>query len=66
MSNIEQFNNYLIKTKISKLKSEISKYDYIGVKIATGCASREEYAEQIAKAEELRLQIRELEAKLVK
>lgn len=46
--------------KIEELKKELSTYDYIGVKIATGCATIEEYAEQIAYCEELRKQIRKL------
>lgn len=36
----------------------------IGTKIATGVATREEYAEQIAHCEILRKRIRELEAML--
>lgn len=43
---------------------EIQRYDYIGIKIATGVATIEDYAEQIAHMEELRKQIRELEAKI--
>ena len=43
------------------LKSELSKFDYIGVKIAMGVATREEYAEQIACTERLREKIRKLE-----
>lgn len=47
--------------KISSLKEKLATYDYIGVKIAMGVATREEYAEQIAYTESLRQQIRELE-----
>lgn len=43
------------------LKAELSKFDYIGVKIAMGVATREEYAEQIACTERLREKIRKLE-----
>ena len=43
------------------LKSELSKFDYIGVKIAMGVATKEEYAEQIARTEQLREKIRKLE-----
>ena len=46
--------------KIAELKKELATYDYIGVKIATGCATIEQYAEQIAYCEELRKQIRRL------
>ena len=47
--------------KINSLKRELEKYDYIGVKIAMGVATREEYAEQIAYTETIREQIRQLE-----
>lgn len=49
-----------IEREIRALKAELARYDYIGVKIATGCATKEEYAEQIAHCEELRKKIREL------
>lgn len=47
--------------EIQALKNELSTFDYIGVKIAMGVATREEYAEQIACTERLREQIRKLE-----
>ena len=47
--------------QINSLKEELLKYDYIGVKIAMGVATKKEYAEQIAYTETLREQIRELE-----
>lgn len=50
--------------KLDSLYLEIKRYDYIGIKIATGVATIEDYAEQIAHMEELRKQIRELEAKI--
>lgn len=53
-----------ILQKLEGLYLEIKSYDYIGVKIATGVATIEEYAEQIAYMEKLRTQIRELEAKV--
>lgn len=51
----------LNQKQIEKLKQELATYDYIGVKIATGAATREEYAEQITYCEQLRREIRELE-----
>lgn len=51
--------------KIADLKKELSTYDYIGVKIATGCATIEQYAEQIAYCEELRKQIRKLKGEII-
>lgn len=53
-----------ILQKLEGLYLEIQRYDYIGIKIATGVATIEDYAEQIAHMEELRKQIRELEAKI--
>lgn len=50
--------------KLESLYLEIKSYDYIGIKIATGVATIEDYAEQIAHMEESRKQIRELEAKI--
>ena len=47
--------------QIAKLKEELSTYDYIGVKIAMGVATTEEYSEKIAYTETLREKIRELE-----
>lgn len=52
-----------IQVQIDEIKQELAKYDYVGVKIATGVATREEYAEQIAYCETLREKIRKLEQK---
>lgn len=38
--------------RIDELKSLLSKYDYIGIKIATGRGTREEYSSQIAQMTE--------------
>lgn len=38
--------------RIDELKSLLAKYDYIGIKIATGRGTREEYASQIAQMTE--------------
>ena len=50
--------------QINALKRELEKYDYIGVKIAMGVATKEEYADEIAYTEELRKQIRQLESEI--
>ena len=50
--------------QINVLKRELEKYDYIGVKIAMGVATKEEYADEIAHTEELREQIRKLESEV--
>lgn len=49
------------QAEIQMLKQELTNYDYIGVKIAMGVATTEEYQEQIAYTEELRAKIRALE-----
>ncbi|MCI8411922.1 MAG: hypothetical protein HFJ40_05780 [Clostridia bacterium] len=53
-----------IDTEIDLLKQELTKYDYIGVKIAMGVATREEYSQEIEYTEEIRRRIRELEKKI--
>lgn len=58
MNDMEKFYKWV---EIQNLKQELATYDYIGIKIAEGVATREEYAEQIAYTEQLRQQIRELE-----
>lgn len=64
----EQMNEYLNKqskvVEMEALKEELSTYDYIGVKIAMGVATKEEYANEIDYTEELRKKIRELEKEL--
>lgn len=47
--------------EIQMLKQELANYDYIGVKIAMGVATIDDYKEQIAYTEELRAKIRALE-----
>ena len=49
------------QAEIQMLKQELANYDYIGVKIAMGVATAEQYKEQIAYTEKLRAKIRELE-----
>lgn len=49
------------ENEIARLKQELTKYDYIGTKLAMGVATKEEYAEQIAYTETIREQIRQLE-----
>lgn len=61
MDNMEKFYKW---QELQDLKQELATYDYIGVKIAEGVATREEYAEQIAYTEQLRQQIRELEKQI--
>lgn len=46
---------------VERCKAELRSLDYIGVKIATGRATREEYAQQIARMDELAQRINELE-----
>ena len=50
--------------EIAALKAELAGYDYIGVKIAMGVATKKEYGSQIAYTEQLRQRIRELEERI--
>ena len=50
-----------VEDKIAELKAELSTYDYIGIKIAMGVATVEDYADKIAYTQELRKQINELQ-----
>lgn len=47
--------------EIQALKQELANYDYIGVKIAMGVATVDDYKDKIAYTEELRAKIRALE-----
>jgi len=49
--------------RIKELKEELKKYDYIGIKIATGCATIEQYKAEIELCEQLRKEINILESK---
>ena len=53
-----------IKIKIAQLDKKLKEYDYIGTKIATGRATVEEYATQIAQMDEWAKQINALEERL--
>ena len=48
------------QNRIDELKKELSKWDYIGTKIATGCATIEDYKDVIEMCEEYRKEIRVL------
>lgn len=52
------------EVQIQALKNELAAYDYIGVKLAMGVATKEEYAEEIAHTEVLRQRIRALESEV--
>lgn len=53
-----------IQREIEGLTEELSNYDYIGTKIAMGVSTPEDYKEEIAHTEELRVQIRLLEEQI--
>ena len=55
-----------VQLKIEKatLESWLSAHDYIGIKIATGRATAEEYASEIAEMQEKADRINELEAEI--
>lgn len=54
----------VIRNKIAQLKKKLTDLDYIGVKIATGRATREEYTEQIELMKVYANEINELESQL--
>lgn len=57
-------NKATIEKQIKTLKQELATYDYIGIKISMGVATKEEYADKIAYTETLREKIRTLESEL--
>lgn len=57
----QETENLLKEIELKRLKEEIAEYDYIGIKIAMGVATKDEYAEEIEYTEKLRDKIRELE-----
>ena len=59
----EEEKNADFKINIEQLKQELATYDYVGVKIATGVATIEEYSDKIEYCEGLRRKIRHLEGK---
>lgn len=61
---VNKLERMSIGVQIVELENELREYDYIGVKIAMGVASIDEYADEIAYTERLRERIRELEALL--
>lgn len=54
-----------IKAEVASCRERLRELDYIGTKIATGRATKEEYAEQIAEMTALADRINELENKYV-
>lgn len=65
---LREKNNYekamQIRHRITELKKLLSNYDYIGIKIATGRATKEEYATEIQQMIEWANEINELEGGL--
>lgn len=51
---------YKVK-RIKELKRKLKDYDYIGIKIATGCATIEQYKTEIELCEQMRKEINILE-----
>lgn len=63
-NNLKELERMGVQAWINEKKQELQSYDYIGVKIAMGVATREEYAEQITHTEQLRREINELESEV--
>lgn len=55
---------HYFNARINVLKQELAEYDYIGIKIAQGVATKEEYKNEIEYCEKLRQQIRKYESQL--
>lgn len=53
-----------LSMKLGHLKYELSQLDYIGIKIATGRATKKEYAEEIARMNELAEEINQVNKQL--
>lgn len=53
-----------IAEQLNDAQNEIAKYDYIGVKIAMGVATIEDYAEEIEYTESIRAVIRDIQREL--
>lgn len=53
--------NDIKRNRIAELKAKLKNYDYIGVKIATGRATKEDYATEIAEMTAWAAEISELE-----
>ena len=54
----------LANLKVFSLKQKLSETDYVAIKIAEGCATKEEYADILKQRESWREEIRSLENKL--
>ena len=61
----QQQKNALYEEK-GEIESELTKLDYIGVKIATGRATKEEYAAEISRMNKLAERINEIDEELAK
>lgn len=61
-NNLRELERMGVQARINEKKQELQLYDYIGVKIAMGVTTREEYAEEIAYTETLRQKINKLES----
>lgn len=53
------------QARIAELKQNLANTDYIIIKLAEDCASREEYADQLAQRAAWRKEINELEASII-
>ena len=64
MDEMKELDIMGVQVQIDDLKAELASLDYIGIKIAEGVATREEYSEKLAYKEELRKKINELQDKI--
>lgn len=59
--DIEISEKEKLNMELDLAKKEIAKYDYIGIKIATGVATIEDYQEEITYMESIRKVINEIQ-----
>lgn len=58
---LEVLDDAGIEVQINQRKCILQEYDYIGIKIAMGVATTEEYADEIAYTQQLRAEINDLQ-----
>lgn len=60
-TELEELDASGIEAKIQERKDKLAEYDYIGIKIAMGVATQEDYSEEIAYTQQLRAEINDLQ-----
>ena len=58
---LEALDDAGVEVQINQRKDRLKEYDYIGIKIAMGVATVDEYADEIAYTQQLRAEINDLQ-----